>query len=338
MTKSRLAYIDISKGLLILFVIIGHIPYFIGHSHHDIHNSFCELIGSVSAYAFAPYFMTAFFLITGYCTNFQKDFKLFFITTFKSLKIPAVSLSAISLVIYKICDGVDSPLEYFHLGLIHSWYISLFWFLDVLFLARLLYWLINKIDNIYIRGLICLVLYCYTYYCNCFDLYPNYGYHRHAFFYSFYLFLGQILRITNFDFGIKSTLVFSLIYVTLVFGLLSWGIPLPNISGPIHVTEKDVLFFWLIMSVTGSIGIIGICRHIRYCRILEFLGKNSLIFYCFHLVLLHEITPVYRLIDPDNYILSMLFFLLILAFVVIICSVLSKLFTTKYGKYLIGKF
>lgn len=338
MIQKRLAYIDICKGLLIVFVIVSHIPFFIGPSHHKIHNSFCELIGRINLYAFVPYFMTAFFLITGYCTNFNKAFKSFFISTFKSLKIPAVTLSAISLIIYKVCDGVNSPMEYLHLGLIHSWYISLFWFLDVLFLARLLYWVINRISNTYIRGAVCLVLFCFTYYCNYWDLYPNYGFHRHAFFYSLFLYMGQGLRSRQFGFNVKSAFISSLLYVLMVLFILIMDIPCPDISGSLRVAEKDSLFFWLAMSSIGSVGIIGVSRLIQHNSLLEFIGKNSLVFYCFHLVILHEITLIYKYVPSDNYILSLLVFLFILVIVIVLCSLLSRLFNTKYGKYVIGKF
>ena len=70
--KLRFQYIDIMKGILILLVVYGHTVW---QAHEvGIHNQTIEMLGE-TGFLYEPFYMAAFFAITGYCSNFKKSYK-----------------------------------------------------------------------------------------------------------------------------------------------------------------------------------------------------------------------------------------------------------------------
>lgn len=87
MKKVRLHYLDVAKGILMTCLLFHHCANIMGEVKIQ-----AELIEHVSAWniIFLVFFMQAFFTITGYCTNFDKEFKTYFITNIKTLVVPAI--------------------------------------------------------------------------------------------------------------------------------------------------------------------------------------------------------------------------------------------------------
>ena len=75
--KDRIKYIDIAKGILIICVILGHITG-IGMEYGGINNSYFEHTGYLLSTLYVPFYMQAFFFISGYTSNFDKPFRPFF--------------------------------------------------------------------------------------------------------------------------------------------------------------------------------------------------------------------------------------------------------------------
>lgn len=89
----RLSYIDVAKGLLILLVVYDHLPDMYMYKL-NLSNEYIEYLDKTQ-WVYKLFFMLAFFCITGMCSNFNKDFKTFFISNYKSLIIPNVILGMI---------------------------------------------------------------------------------------------------------------------------------------------------------------------------------------------------------------------------------------------------
>ena len=87
--KERLHYVDVAKGLLILMVILLHVSYTTIHDY-SIKNALFEGNLVFVNVVFTPFFMPAFFVITGMCTNFYKPFILFIWSSIKSIIIPVL--------------------------------------------------------------------------------------------------------------------------------------------------------------------------------------------------------------------------------------------------------
>lgn len=68
--KERLNWIDSTRGLLIMFVIIGYIPLG-GISEPHVNGCIASFYDLYPLYGVM--YMSAFFIITGYCSSFEKN-------------------------------------------------------------------------------------------------------------------------------------------------------------------------------------------------------------------------------------------------------------------------
>lgn len=69
MAKERLHYIDVLKGILILLVVVGHTTW--QAETNGVDNVLFLSMKEIN-FMIVPFFMAAFFAVTGYCANFDK--------------------------------------------------------------------------------------------------------------------------------------------------------------------------------------------------------------------------------------------------------------------------
>ena len=126
----RIKYLDYTKGIAILFIIIGHI----------------YLEGNFITWIYS-FHVPLFFIISGIVMNYDKSkcFKEFFIKKFKSIMLPYILFSIFNILSYGIIGKL--PSNSVKLSVIYT--ISLFginavWFLGTLFISENLFFLINK--------------------------------------------------------------------------------------------------------------------------------------------------------------------------------------------------
>lgn len=156
--KQRLDYLDVAKGILILMVVLGHFNNMA--SSLNIHNTVFEFI-DYGDIIWAPFFMPAFFVITGYCSSFSKAWNFFTIAQIKTLLLPAFSLGLISTWIGYILNPMAEVSNTFGVWPIIRATItsgSCYWFLTALFICKMaLYVLVNtcKTKHIIIISIIC---------------------------------------------------------------------------------------------------------------------------------------------------------------------------------------
>lgn len=70
--KQRIEYIDIAKALLIIFLVWSH--YRMISRFQEVDDSMLKWMGSIVK-IFATFFMQTFFLLTGFCSSFNGEFK-----------------------------------------------------------------------------------------------------------------------------------------------------------------------------------------------------------------------------------------------------------------------
>ena len=87
--EGRDSSIDMAKGILIAMLIFHHIVDVCAQL--DVSNIVISAMRSIQKQMIVCYFMPAFFMITGICSNFNKPFVPFVKNQIKSLLIPAVS-------------------------------------------------------------------------------------------------------------------------------------------------------------------------------------------------------------------------------------------------------
>lgn len=112
--RERCHFIDVAKGILILLVVLHHQPMI--DKENGIENTFLLCLGNASSY-YNAFFMPAFFVITGYCTNFySKSISHFFVHQVLSIMLPAFCLGALSVWLHLIGEGCADPIEYCKIG------------------------------------------------------------------------------------------------------------------------------------------------------------------------------------------------------------------------------
>ena len=136
----RKTWIDVAKGILILSVIFFHEARQ-GLSEVNLDSNVLRNATKLEC-LYVPFFMAAFFIISGYCSSFEKEFRSFFVSNFKGLILQSVSIVAfIGILLF----AVTWDLESFRLG----WFTSLrsgglFWFVLTLFCCKVLFWIQKK--------------------------------------------------------------------------------------------------------------------------------------------------------------------------------------------------
>lgn len=69
-STNRIPFIDIAKGIMIILLIFHHLPQ-VSKTLLGLENETLESLDGLK-YIYCTFFMQAFFVITGYCSNFDK--------------------------------------------------------------------------------------------------------------------------------------------------------------------------------------------------------------------------------------------------------------------------
>lgn len=344
MKEQRLHYIDIAKGFLILMVVYGHIDGtatqmgFVNSSIDDIHKG---------ANWFVSFYMPCFFVITGYCSNFTKSFKVFIVASLKSIVLPAFVFSFL----------LSGAWIIIHPGFLLNFVITFilyggnYWFLSALFVSRLLYWFIYRLP-ISANAAICVVSFIIGFYYSSLPHKYELWWFVHALCLLPYLGLGQLFKQISGNILFKYTKYYIALYVFLFFitvGLSKMGLlqkdcffDVPGVTQGFINLNLTMFIPLFILSVSGSLAILGFSEYISSNHILEFLGKNSLVIYCVQgLALKFSIAFISQMGGADfdnNYFLTLTLLLFSFIIAVIACSIISWIMNLNYLRYAIGKF
>lgn len=340
--KERLRYIDVAKGMLIILVIIRHLPQL--SAEYGISNNLLVLLKKCSP-CYLAFFMPAFFLVTGYCTDFHKStLTQFFIRQFKSIMIPAFCLGAVSIWISLIAKGCGDLSEYCKIGIrTFIFQGGAFWFLSALFIAKNLlkiwYLIMSKLKIeqgkksflltfafcLFLLGLACF-----------FQLQGivNVWYFQHAFSLIVFLFVGQLFKYFRIE---KTYLLCSFLYVIAILYYYVFRKELPYITAGFHVTFLSIIPY-LVLAVLGSILCIYVSIKVNKNRFLEFLGKNSLLIYTLHIAVMTLILNVGKKTFGMSVVCNNWFTVLYICFIILVLMILVRFFNLKYLRFLLGKF
>lgn len=306
----RLRDIDATKGILILLVIAGHVPYamikLVG-----ISSSAISLWGTMNYLSFASFYMASFFFITGYCSNFSKPLDVFIKDNLATLILPCLLLS--------------SPTN---------------WFVMALFLSKLLYYWVNRLGKKYMKErsgvgifMICIALSFIG--CCCKNL-PERMSCWHAVGLLIFLHIGQMLKGKDlFKAGLFSGLIYA--------GLTIWAIfyfHVPSITS-YYLVEFEEWPLHLILAISGSLFILSIGKFLQKSIVLCILGKNSLVIYFFHMRILKALSSCTRGIWEsyvDNMWVMTLVYITFIGIAALISVFLARIFKKRQLSWILGKF
>lgn len=127
------------------------------------------------------------------------------------------------------------------------------------------------------------------------------------------------------------------IYIPLLIIVIFSGIGVPYITNRVCVSLYQMPIV-LILALTGTLCIIGISKRINTSRILEYLGRNSLVIYLAHFIFYR----IYLSIVVDwfnlSWLISLGLFLGVIVANVATCCLLARILNTRYLKWVLGKF
>lgn len=340
MPNTRIKYIDVAKGLLILMVVLPHMSQVA--DLYYIHNNGFELIRIFSR-SWVGYYMPAFFLITGMCSNFTQTFKAFLLKNLKTLMLPSFTLMALCVWIENILNGSLDIRDYLSVGF--SSFLKcggLYWFITALFIAKILYWVvINRVSSRFYRYVTMGIVMLFGCLCNnLLDFEPWYLWHA--------LILSPFMQIGN-DIGaywINSPILqwklqwrigLPLVYVILMILLYAVDLKLPAVTQKIVLSLYEIPLL-LLLALSGTYVIIQISQWIDSCKWIEFLGRHTLVVYCLHVYFARRLFMHYQVILSTNTYISIIVTFGLIAIIILLCSLISYILNTKYLKFFIGKF
>ena len=331
--SKRLQYIDVAKGILIIMMMAGHCANGIQSKCPD--DLFLDIFQQLKNILWVPYFMPTFFVITGLCSNFNKEFKPFIVSCIKTIKVPAVLFGfTFSAVVLLVHHQYSSLLPDLLTRFVHSGY----WFLDAMFISKILYWFIHKLTtSSRIKLLITSIIFLIASYVHIYVPYRDYFYINHALFLTFFICLGDIIK--NISFSRKHTLASICIYMFSLSGILMLHFEIPFITNKIQVNLYTTIPL-LLLSSLGSLLCLWICKSFPESKKLNLvgsIGKNSLIYYCLNVWTL-KVKSLFFPLFGKSLLLSGFSFVLVMVIALVISSIASRLINTKYLSFYIGKF
>lgn len=218
-SNRRLYYIDNAKGLLIICVVLGHIPYALRLLGKELPYVCFPL--NETMFIYVGIYMQAFFMLSGYTSNFDKPFLTFLIRNVKGIIVPCFALGSLAQILNYILIGNYSPSVFLD-GFFDFLFCENLWFLWAMFCARLIYWPVchfirNKIfQGIVMMGiLVAGIILNHICVSNSLSyLYKNYCFYRTAMCLGVFLWLGDMLK--TIKLSDKVSLTIGLMYVPLI--------------------------------------------------------------------------------------------------------------------------
>lgn len=331
MASERIRYFDIAKGILIILLVFAHFRSAVGRLTYE--SPYFEYVYGWNN-IFTCFYMPAFFLISGYCSNFKKPAKVFITSLLKSLLLPIITLSILEVTVTSLIYQQDIILN-LKKSLLHG---GQFWFLWALLLGKALVYMVENIKFKNWGGqkslIITFLLLVSGVALNQYKVGDNYVYYRHALIASFWIAVGAFLHDNPklYELSIKWSVVSYPIVAVASFLKptdIVASIDISVLTIPLHV------FY----SLCGTSFLLLMCKKIEKCEWLEFWGKNSLVVYALHFIPLLFFTKLlWELLNPETLGMFVLFFIVLYAIEYSICWLLMKLFQYKPFAWLMGKF
>ncbi len=309
MTAKRLDYIDVSKGILIICVVIAHV--FRGdYVHNFIH----------------VFHVPAFFVISGFLFNYSSSIDKkpvsFIISRINGLLIPFLFFEVLAaLWQFFFFDNPTSIVGYIYNTLTLHVNSSTNWFIITLFFAEILFYFAHRyLKNKYVLSVFALVFFVAV------SFAPN-TIHlavvlcRILLAYSFIVFgyyaLPLLLKAT------KAIILPVAAVITAVCPFINAGSGIDGVDFNSMILNNSILFF--LGGIAGTVLIINMSKFIANSKSLNFFGKNSIIICGTQAELYITIQSLMGI--TDNYTSSILLRIIVLLATLLCCVGIIYLFS-----------
>ncbi len=321
----RISYIDIAKGILISFLVIQHLVW-VSQIIVEGPNDFINTLHDLEMPLFMGYFMQAFFVISGFCSNFSSPWRVFLWKQVKMLLIPNLVIT----LLVNLYHGTFSE-SFYHITMLGGW----LWFLTALFIGKIVYYFVRRwIGNEYIIFALFLVTSFVGVCMNDVDPFYNYWWHRHVLTLLLFLALGNWLRRHIHDTRIW---MFGVAYVVGIAACHFLHIDVPYITASFLVT-KYTWVLHLLIAGGGSVAFLKLCSYLRDSPVFEYIGQNSLVIYMLHLDILYPLIENFQDVYNKNTTEgSVIVTFAILTTTIVLCLLLGKVIGRRYLRFMIGR-
>lgn len=335
--SKRVGWVDTAKGILILLVILGHITLWT--------NSLCETdtihdVVVCTKVLYQVFFMQAFFILTGFCSNFDVPFITFVKKNLKQLLLPLVIIVPVTDFIQQLLLADPISLSREFESVLQWGQRGLPWFIPAMIVGRFVYWFIGRINNRWLRLFVVVILYLVALKQEQ-TVMPNYFWHRHGLMMLPYLFVGQEAKHNNVAFERWLRPVALLYFIVLPLQIVAqskfvFDVPyhdayicLSMYNWPIHV----------ITALSGTAVVILISRKIGGCKLLNQFGQYTLITYLTHTIFIIGVVQVFQNYLPHGIIWLDCIMYVCTFIVTVVCTYcLAKfIYSSKYTRWIIGK-
>lgn len=344
--KKRIEWVDILKGIAIISVIIGHRSADAG-----------LVIPKILRVWIYSWHIPLFFFLSGVVFSIDKynNFKSFLIKKAKTILIPMVAFSFIRIVFnyvyYYLILGYQSynmsKMCKRFIGIIlqlrNSDYAGYLWFLNCLFITQILLYFIIKLTKNNSKYILCAVFSTYilgAVWINCIGVqlpwYLELSLIANVFVSSGYLMKCHKDKILP---GIHWFVILIAFVVNVVSTYCNYIVVQENVDLVVNQIGNPVLY--LLESLSGIIVIVGLFKNASNLRLISYIGRNSLVYYC--LIDLMAFIPdiiVYNILHLNYIAIGNAILLVWVGYVIVICVSIYPLneLIRKKGKILLGNF
>lgn len=334
----RIRLFDIAKALLILSVYWYHIPQiYIGWLGG--YNETMSLLNNINTCTFVPFFMTAFFFISGYFLNTEKKLGQAITHDALTIVLPAVLLSFVSNTLYSIYPG-DFASRFHQYAVPSYWFtISLnFWFLFALFFNKcIVQLLVRYIHNrsVLLFVTICLSVLGLMLKNGQIDI-SNFFHYKEALLLCPVTVLGYLYKHESIEITRSHCAYFALGYVFTIILLWVSDTTIAGFNlGSGFSVDYYPMALWL--GISGTMFVLYLSFLLEKSRILNYIGKLTLPLFCFNFFFIELFLRLSMpLMEQQRHV----WLIIILIFIgSVVCAVLlSALLNTKYLRWILGRF
>ena len=340
--KERVHYIDIAKGIAMILVILGHTK---------------KLVSANVVWWLYTFHMPLFFILSGMVFNPDKykNFKEMFKAKFKSLIIPYVCLCLIAWFWTMIVNKPTNFLNYktvekfigIFVGQRGSTYYFSMWFITAIFLSEIiLYIWARMIKNkkiFFASGFAVSAILGVSIIKNI----------QNGFYWSAdlvpiaisFIIIGYCLKIYKQKLEFSKCKNFLIMIVMLAINIVVGYINFKE-NGRADLYELNIgnPIWYYISALSGSFAVIIFCKLLKKSAILEYIGRNSLIYYAFQKMLfINPLLVIVKTLSGLGGIFSIRFVQLLIVVVgtciglAIVSETITKCFPFLLGKFTINK-
>ncbi|MCQ2287663.1 MAG: acyltransferase [Muribaculaceae bacterium] len=328
--KNRIRYYDVARGILIIGVICYHCS-----NNVIARNAVTRMFHDVVSLSLVPYFMAAFFFISGLCSNFNKPFKSFLWGNFKAMIIPT----------YIITIGMQwFPFDHIpkNYGLDYTsllLYCNKAWFIASLFTCRMAMWLIKRypLRWYFETAIILVMLLAGTYLVQnkiVGNDTNNYFYYCHSMLFMPFIYIGHHSKTLINNLKTRRWATVTVLYLALFFLVYFVLHKLPIVTHYLAINFYTVIWH-VVLGFLGSVCVIGACKlFIPGSRLLEYAGRQSLILYLAHGQVLQYVSHSLSFTNTRTSCFSLIALCLTTT---VMCMLIAWVLNLPYIRVLIGK-